>query len=206
MSAKTQGIRLIKLLLNAHLKCLSGVIMVVMALQIQQANAQELVLHDTTIATGATFSANLITAGPNFSIASTGDATFNAYTFAVIPVFFIVKGGTLSVVSGNPTVGIETEQLINQDEFKLHQNFPNPFNTETEIRFELAEYNHVVINIYNMRGQQIITLADTQYSAGSHSVRWDGKDSSGSQASSGVYIYRINAGQFSQVRKMSLTR
>jgi hypothetical protein len=206
MSAKTHRIRLSKLLLNAHVKFLSGVVLVVMTLQIQQANAQELVLQDTTIATTATFSANSITAGPNFTIASTGDVIFRANTFAIVPRFFIVKGGKLSIVSGGSIVSVETERLIIPDEYRVHQNFPNPFNTETEIRFELAKDNHVMIRVYNTHGQQIITLVDAQYGPGVHSVHWDGNDSSGSPVSNGVYLYQIIAGQFSQARKMSLTR
>ncbi len=88
----------------------------------------------------------------------------------------------------------------------LYPNYPNPFNPETEIRFALTRSSHVVINIYNTLGQQIGTLIDTEYAAGFHSVRWDGKDRNGSPVSSGVYLYQIQAGEFSQVRKMSLIR
>ncbi len=192
---------------RTKMKRLSGVIFVLMATQIQQAEAQNLVLQDTTITTATTFSANSITAGPNFTIASTGDVILSAETtIAVIPQFFIVQGGKLQVVSGAPPVSVETEDLIIPHEFIVHQNFPNPFNPETEIRFGLTRDTHVVISIYNMLGQQIGTLIDTQYAAGFHSVRWDGKDRNGSPVSSGVYLYQIQAGEFSQVRKMSLIR
>ena len=207
MSAKTlQRICLRKLFLRTKTKRLSGAILVVMAIQLQQANAQDLVLQDTTITTTTTFSANSITAGPNFTIASTGDVILSAETIAVIPQFFVVQGGKLQVVSGAPPVSVETEDPIIPDEFIVHQNFPNPFNPETEIRFALTKDSHVVISIYNMLGQQIGTLLDTQYVAGFHSVRWDGKDRNGIPVSSGVYLYQIHAGEFSQVRKMSLIR
>ncbi len=192
---------------RTKMKRLSGVIFVLMATQIQQAEAQNLVLQDTTITTTTTFSANSITAGPNFTISSTGDVILSAETtIAVIPQFFIVQGGKLQVVSGAPPVSVETEDPIIPDEFIVHQNFPNPFNPETEIRFALTKASHVVINIYNTLGQQIETLVDTQYAAGFHSVRWDGKNRNGSPVSSGVYLYQIQAGEFSQVRKMSLIR
>ena len=90
--------------------------------------------------------------------------------------------------------------------FALFQNYPNPFNPETEISFALTKESHVVINIYSTLGQEIDTLIDTQHAAGFHSVRWDGKDRNGSPVSSGVYLYQIQAGEFSQVRKMSLIR
>ena len=196
-----------KRFLSSKMKRLFAALLVFMAIQIQQAEAQNLVLQDTTITTTTTFSANSITAGPNFTIASTGDVILSAETtIAVIPQFFVVQGGKLQVVSGAPPVSVETEDPIIPDEFIVHQNFPNPFNPETEIRFALTRDTHVVISIYNMLGQQIGTLIDTQYAAGFHSVRWDGKDRNGSPVSSGVYLYQIQAGEFSQVRKMSLIR
>jgi hypothetical protein len=188
------------------MKQLSGAILVLMAIQLQQANAQDLVLQDTTITTTTTFSSNSITAGPNFTIASTGDVILSAGTIAVIPQFFVVQGGKLQVVSGAPPVSVETEDPLIPDEFIVHQNFPNPFNPETEIRFALTKDSHVAINVYNTLGQQIGTLIDTQYAAGFHNVRWDGKDRNGNPVSSGIYLYQIQAGEFSQVRKMSLIR
>ena len=191
---------------RTKMKRLSGAILVLMAIQFQQANAQDLVLQDTTITTTTTFSANSITAGPNFTVTSTGDVILSAVTIAVIPQFFVVQGGKLQVVSGAPPVSVETEDPLIPDEFIVHQNFPNPFNPETEIRFALTKDSHVVINVYNTLGQQIGTLIDTQYAAGFHSVRWDGKDGNGRPVSSGVYLYQIQAGEFSRVRKMSLIR
>ena len=196
-----------KRFLSSKMKRLFAALLVFMAIQIQQAEAQNLVLQDTTITTTTTFSANSITAGPNFTIASTGDVILSAETtIAVIPQFFIVRGGKLQVVSGAPPVSVETEDPIIPDEFRVHQNFPNPFNPETESRFALTKDSHVAINVYNTLGQQIGTLIDTQYAAGFHSVRWDGKDGNGRPVSSGIYLYQIQAGEFSQVRKMSLIR
>jgi len=192
---------------RTKMKRLSGAILVLMAIQFQQANAQDLVLQDTTITTTTTFSANSITAGPNFTIASTGDVILSAATIAVIPQFFVVQGGKLQMVSGTPpVVSVEAEDPLIPDKFIVHQNFPNPFNPETEIRFALTKDSHVVINVYNTLGQQIGTLMDTQYAAGFHSVRWDGRDRNGRPVSSGVYLYQIQAGAFSQVKKMSLIR
>ncbi|MCG8606221.1 T9SS type A sorting domain-containing protein, partial [bacterium] len=90
--------------------------------------------------------------------------------------------------------------------FALFQNHPNPFNPETEIRFGLPEPNHVVIKVFNSLGQEVRTLADRPYEPGNHSVRWDGKDTNGTPVSSGVYLYQIEAGTFSQVKQMSLMR
>ncbi len=90
--------------------------------------------------------------------------------------------------------------------FELHQNYPNPFNPETEIRFQLPQASQVLVRIFNTLGQEIRTLTDREYEAGFHSVHWDAKDNKGNPVSSGVYLYRIKAGNFSQVKKMSLLR
>jgi hypothetical protein len=88
----------------------------------------------------------------------------------------------------------------------IAQNYPNPFNPETEIRFQLPQASHVVVRIFNLSGQEIRTLVNAPYEAGYHTVRWDGRDNHGSPLASGVYLYRFDAGGFSQVKKMSLLR
>ncbi|MCH7679489.1 PKD domain-containing protein, partial [candidate division KSB1 bacterium] len=84
--------------------------------------------------------------------------------------------------------------------YRLFPNYPNPFNPETEIRFQLPEASHVVVRIYNALGQEIRTLADGQYEAGFQSISWDGKDNKGSLVSSGIYLYQLKAGVFSQIK------
>ncbi len=88
----------------------------------------------------------------------------------------------------------------------LEQNYPNPFNPETEILFQVPEQNRVVITIYNTLGQAIRTLTDAVYEAGTHSVRWDALDRNGYQLASGIYFYQMRAGDFTQIRKMTLLR
>ncbi|MCG3155068.1 MAG: hypothetical protein DKINENOH_01670 [bacterium] len=90
--------------------------------------------------------------------------------------------------------------------YQLLQNYPNPFNPETEIRFQLPEAGHVVITIFDALGHEIETLADAQFSAGDHRVRWQARDKNGRPRASGVYFYRLHAGRFSEVRRMSLLR
>jgi len=91
-------------------------------------------------------------------------------------------------------------------EYRLEQNYPNPFNPETVIRFQLPIAGHVAIKIFNILGREIRTLANANYEAGYHRVHWDGKDKNGKPVASGVYFYQLQAGSFSQVRKMSLLR
>ena len=92
------------------------------------------------------------------------------------------------------------------EKFSLEQNYPNPFNPETEIRFQLPEASQVVLKIFNTLGQEIRTLTDREYEAGFHRIRWDGKDSNGNAVSSGIYLYQLQAGSFSEIRKMTLLR
>ena len=90
--------------------------------------------------------------------------------------------------------------------FELFQNYPNPFNPETEIHFQLPAASQVLVRIFNTIGQEIRTLTDREYEAGFHSVRWDAKDNNGNAVSSGIYLYQLKAGVFSQIEKMSLIR
>ncbi|MBN2829597.1 MAG: choice-of-anchor J domain-containing protein, partial [Candidatus Cloacimonetes bacterium] len=73
-------------------------------------------------------------------------------------------------------------------------NFPNPFNPETTISFNLKENVHATLNIFNIRGQHIATLADDNFTAGSHNIVWKGTDSNGNSVTSGIYFYKLQAG------------
>lgn len=90
---------------------------------------------------------------------------------------------------------------------ELHQNFPNPFNPETTISFDLKSATVVELSIYDMAGQHIRTLAGGQaLSAGSYSYLWDGLDDSGAKVGSGVYLYHLKSGEFTSVKKMALLK
>lgn len=92
------------------------------------------------------------------------------------------------------------------ENYQLSQNFPNPFNPETEISYQLPEATQVTIVIYNMRGQKIRTLADRVQPVGCYVVRWNGRDETGTAVASGVYFYMLRAGQFNDMKKMILLR
>ncbi len=89
-------------------------------------------------------------------------------------------------------------------QYALQQNFPNPFNPVTFIRYELPEENHIRMDIYNIHGPKIITLIHSQMSAGYHSIEWNGKDSSGKEVGAGIYLCRMQAGEFVKTQKMTL--
>jgi glucuronoarabinoxylan endo-1,4-beta-xylanase len=98
------------------------------------------------------------------------------------------------------------DENVKPVQLALMQNYPNPFNPETLIRFQLPKMSHVSLKIYNLIGQEIVTLINRNISAGSHSVKWDETDMLGLQVSSGIYIYRIEVGHTAQTRKMTLIR
>ncbi len=93
-------------------------------------------------------------------------------------------------------------------EFALHQNFPNPFNPDTTINYDLAESADVTLQIYNVLGQVVRTLvASEAQNAGRYQIRWNGMDERGVPVSSGIYFYQISAdGKFSDVRKLMLLK
>jgi hypothetical protein len=102
---------------------------------------------------------------------------------------------------------VEEEHQVNlPSSFQLSQNFPNPFNPTTRIAFSLPRSLNVRLEVFNLLGQKVKTLIDQHFSAGQHSVEWDGTDDSGDEVASGVYFYRIRAGDFSDARKMLILK
>jgi len=88
----------------------------------------------------------------------------------------------------------------------LEQNVPNPFNPETTIRFVLPQPDRAIVAIYTLAGERVRTLLDAPAPAGSGSVTWDGTDDHGSRVSSGVYLYKLQAGKLGETRKMILLK
>lgn len=103
-------------------------------------------------------------------------------------------------------------KLINEDsdvlpdDFSLEQNYPNPFNPSTSFDFALPKLSQVNIEIFNVLGQKIKTLADAEYPAGKYKVNWDGTDEEGSSVASGIYFYRMNAEGFQDTKKLMLLK
>ncbi len=98
------------------------------------------------------------------------------------------------------------EVEIKPTQFELSQNFPNPFNPSTTIRFSLPKETQLKINIYNMLGELVETIADGTYEAGYHKVTFQASSAKGGGLPSGAYIYRIESADFVQVRKMILIK
>jgi outer membrane protein assembly factor BamB len=90
--------------------------------------------------------------------------------------------------------------------FELGQNFPNPFNANTQIRFSVPKASHVKLEVYDILGRKVKTLADENMTAGFKQVVWDGKNESGDKVASGIYFYRIKAADYLTTKKMVLLK
>jgi len=90
--------------------------------------------------------------------------------------------------------------------FTLHQNFPNPFNPITTLSYDLPKDSDVGLAIFDMLGNEVVTLVSAHQQAGFKSVQWDAKDSMGRPVGGGVYLYQIKAGEFVQTKKMVLLK
>ncbi|MCK4559458.1 MAG: T9SS type A sorting domain-containing protein [Calditrichia bacterium] len=158
---------------------------------------------------------------PKFFNALEGDFTLKDDTSPCIDtgihsqILFYNKGldslfiPELSIRGEKPDMGAFEFPIINGiankkgllKSFALYQNYPNPFNPKTKIKFILPKQEKVKIEIFNTLGQKIITLVDKTYRAGQHEI-----DFNGNYISSGVYFYRIEAGNFHDVKKMTILR
>ncbi|MFC1574292.1 FlgD immunoglobulin-like domain containing protein, partial [Candidatus Latescibacterota bacterium] len=100
------------------------------------------------------------------------------------------------------------QETILPQEYSLSQNTPNPFNPVTTIVYSIPDGTsaHVSLNVYDLRGALVRTLVDQTISHGVHSVVWDGTDENGNRVSSGMYIYRLQTGNFTKSQKMMLVR
>jgi hypothetical protein len=99
----------------------------------------------------------------------------------------------------------DLEEVI-QDDFVLEQNYPNPFNPATTIRYYLKEKVFVQLSVFDLLGRKIRVLVDENQNQGMQQISWNGKDLRGKTVASGIYIYRLEAGDFVQSRKMILMK
>ncbi len=89
---------------------------------------------------------------------------------------------------------------------ELEQNYPNPFNPKTEISFSLENQDRVTLKIFNLAGQEVLTLMDNEVVPGRHAVSWHGKNSLGQDVSSGMYFYKLTVGDIALRKKLLLLR
>jgi hypothetical protein len=92
------------------------------------------------------------------------------------------------------------------ESFELYQNYPNPFNPGTTIKYYLPEHTHVTLTVYNVTGQRVNVLLDRDAEAGYGEVVWNGTDSRGHPVASGIYLYRLDAGNWNLTKRMMLLK
>jgi plastocyanin len=149
----------------------------------------------TSVSAGAlTWSAPLDIANTSFSYVVTQAGTYN-YQCNFHAIF-----GMLGVIIANP-IGIKPIGTVVPANYNLSQNFPNPFNPITNIKFDIPKSTIVKLVVYDMTGKQAALLFDGELSAGSYNVDWDA-----SNFPSGVYFYRLSASDFSQAKKLVLAK
>jgi hypothetical protein len=124
------------------------------------------------------------------------------YSYKITAIDF--SGNESGAASAATVTGDETPLV--PAAFALHQNVPNPFNPVTRIRFDLPRTARVRLNIYDVSGKLVRKLVDAEMEPGSKDILWDGRDGGGRSVASGIYFYRLTAGDFVQTRKMVLLR
>jgi hypothetical protein len=160
--------------------------------------------------------------GTPHELSGTGDAVLEylpggTYTiiWGEVDGFLTPSGGTESreVLLGEEVVfsGEYTEYLSAVPEaggpgVVLHQNSPNPFNPATRLSFELDRAGPTRLAVYDVLGRLVRTLVDAPYAEGPHEVFWDGRDDLGRVLPAGVYIYRLESGEFVGARRMMLLK
>ena len=111
----------------------------------------------------------------------------------------------VSLILYNP-FAVPTNLLTIIGGVALHENYPNPFNPTTTLRFDLPEVSDITLIIYNMLGQKVRTFDYQNTSAGYHSVTWDATNDLGQPVGAGVYLYQLQTKNFVKTRKMVLLK
>jgi hypothetical protein len=111
-----------------------------------------------------------------------------------------------AILINSKSSAVPEEETNIPGHFELFPNFPNPFNNETVIKYNLSRPVEVSLVIYNILGQKVRTLVQDEKQNGTMNVAWNGKDDSGKEVSSGIYFYRLKAGEYTQTKRMVLLK
>jgi hypothetical protein len=109
------------------------------------------------------------------------------------------------LLAGEDVAQLQSGSVIPQT-YGLSQNYPNAFNPETQIAYQLPMGRQVSLKIYNIKGELVRTLVDGYKEAGYHTVRWDGRNQDGNEVASGVYFYRLVTNDFTSTKKMIMLK
>jgi hypothetical protein len=153
--------------------------------------------------------ATFVGTGP-YTLASPGDTVQIAFAFVgsedglarLIQHARAARTRYAAIVAGVPV----QERPVSPLSFALHPNTPNPFNPETRIAFTLDQPAPVSLRVYNLLGQEVVTLLSASLPAGRFETTWNARDRQGRDVATGVYFYRLEAGDQIQTRRMLLLR
>ncbi len=126
---------------------------------------------------------------------TTGDGTFENGAYA-----------SISELNASVTTDITDNRVETANDYRLFSNYPNPFNPETTIKYQIQMASFVTLTVYSTGGRKIRTLINETKPEGIYKVQWDGRNENGLHVSSGAYFYRIQAGEFSAIKKMVLLK
>jgi len=123
---------------------------------------------------------------------------------------YVPTTDTIQVAGGTPPTGDEkpstSDEIAVPIVFSLERNYPNPFNCQTLIAYAIPEERWVTLTVYNILGEKVRTLVETPKAKGYYTAIWHGRNDSGETVSSGIYLYRLKAGNQESIRRMSLLR
>ncbi|MDP6684913.1 MAG: c-type cytochrome domain-containing protein [Candidatus Marinimicrobia bacterium] len=120
--------------------------------------------------------------------------------------FTLENGLSIVIPSADELQLVKNTEILIPANFSLHQNFPNPFNPKTVIKFDLSNNGHITLSVFNAQGQYIKNLMDGIFTAGTYSTLWDGEDTYGFPVPSGLYFYKLETVENSITKKMILLR
>lgn len=149
-----------------------------------------------------TLTPGTVTFSTNAKLRFICDASDNNDDVYIDEILFRGNTGSAALTKGDNALNAAAGTA--PEDFQLYQNYPNPFNPSTRIRFELPQAMEVKLSIFNTLGEEVRTLVQRYYEAGSYEVEWDGRSAAGARAPSGMYIYRLEGDGLNLVRKMTL--
>jgi len=163
-------------------------------------------INDTTVTFTCSFDGQVLTGCPITYAKGTAvtSGSFGLYSFQMsatgIPAYF----DNIVVTQLSPSAA-ESLPVI-PTEFTVSQNYPNPFNPTTTISYNLPSSGFVSLTVHDLLGREIATLVSSEQSAGQHSATWNGKNNSGNEMPSGVYLYTVSSGSYTSTMKMLLMK
>jgi hypothetical protein len=162
-----------------------------------------LMLSSVAMAQYAISSSVISGGGSNMSGTSYGikGSVGQAFTGASSNASYADSAGFWYTTGHASTAAVGDRQASLPGSFSLMQNYPNPFNPTTEIRFEVPNLSHVTIKVFNIEGQLVETLADQEFNAGAHAINWNAD-----RHASGLYLIRMTAPAFSEIRRAVLLK